>query len=559
MNKYLRIIFTFAAATLSLCCSKAPHASDTSSETEPLRFGAQIAGVADTKAAETTSLESFHVSAARESMGVQSRVWTNVTFTRETGSDPAVYSAGLFWPVQDPGYLFAASSEPLSFSESGPLVSASASRDVVCAYLPSPVYKSRNTLVFNHVFARLCRVTVAAEEGYAISDVDIRFTPLVSGTYNLCSGAGLTDGTGWSDTVEGAVEHVSTSVPGTKENDIFLVPGTYELTLSFRAERGDYAQRFFNLTRRVDLSAGMKNHLHVTLGGNAEELSFSVSLTPWGEHTERRVFFSPKPFSVSATKSVIFSPGNLQAVIGSGPTDTYNYAASSWRFADEQYDYIGNTSGNNSFSVGTTVDLFGWVGESASYDTYGLCTDTGSTAAYYGSSSTDLLKTDWGSVPAFVSVYGSGWRTLSSSEWNYLFTGRSEASSKYGHCRIKNEDGTYVNGMLILPDDWNAPAGFSFAAGTGAYNRTTFDASAASGTPNAWCDVDEAGAVFLPAGGWRDGRKITNAGTYGYYWSDTRYNSNSSNRIRIGEEASVHFSYSSRWNGFSVRLVKDLN
>ena len=87
-------------------------------------------------------------------------------------------------------------------------------------------------------------------------------------------------------------------------------------------------------------------------------------------------------FSVAETKQVYFSQGNLQAVISSdGPTDTYNYTASKWKFAEHQWSYVGNNAGNNSFAAGTTVDLFGWVGTSASYDTYGLCTNINSNEA----------------------------------------------------------------------------------------------------------------------------------------------------------------------------------
>ena len=43
-------------------------------------------------------------------------------------------------------------------------------------------------------------------------------------------------------------------------------------------------------------------------------------------------------FTINASgDKVQFSQGNLQAVIASGPTDTYNYTASSWKFAENQW------------------------------------------------------------------------------------------------------------------------------------------------------------------------------------------------------------------------------
>ena len=51
-------------------------------------------------------------------------------------------------------------------------------------------------------------------------------------------------------------------------------------------------------------------------------------------------------FSVSATKQVQFSQGNLQ----------YNSSEATykWRFAEHQYDYVG------AWNTSTWVDLFGW-------------------------------------------------------------------------------------------------------------------------------------------------------------------------------------------------------
>ena len=136
-------------------------------------------------------------------------------------------------------------------------------------------------------------------------------------------------------------------------------------------------------------------------------------------------------FSVNETKQVYFSQGNLQAVIASGPTNTYNYTASKWKFAEHQWSYVGNNAGNNSFAAGTTVDLFGWVGTSASYDTYGLCTNSNSNeATFYGNSTQDALKSDWGAlaIENGGNTANSGWRTLTRDEWDYLFNSRKAST-----------------------------------------------------------------------------------------------------------------------------------
>lgn len=55
-------------------------------------------------------------------------------------------------------------------------------------------------------------------------------------------------------------------------------------------------------------------------------------------------------FSVSATKKVHFSQGNLQ----------YQASTKTWRFAEHQYDYIGSANSQISSSYTGWIDLFGY-------------------------------------------------------------------------------------------------------------------------------------------------------------------------------------------------------
>ena len=279
--------------------------------------------------------------------------------------------------------------------------------------------------------------------------------------------------------------------------------------------------------------------------------------TGWTVYKESAVPL-PGEFSISSTKKVKFSKGNLQAVIGGGPTNTYNYSASEWKFAGHQYDFIGNAAGNTSFAAGTTVDLFGWVGYSASWNTYGLCTNKSQYTEYYGMGAYEALKTDWGSIPSVVSSCGSGWRTLSLDEWNYLFNQRANASSLYGHCQITTASGT-VNGILILPDNWTKPSNCTVTPGTGSFLRVTYSATAASGTSNAWVDMESAGAVFLPAAGTRYGSDVSNVGSRGYYWSSSPRNEGAAFAVFFFTTYFYAQGDFYRNSGQSVRLVLDSN
>ena len=276
-------------------------------------------------------------------------------------------------------------------------------------------------------------------------------------------------------------------------------------------------------------------------------------------------------FSVSATKQVHFSQGNLQAKIAGYITtdpDHYTYTASSWKFAEHQWDFIGNAAGNTSFAVGSTVDLFGWVGTSATYNSYGLCTEKDVTftsdgsvfAKCYGNKNTDALKNDWGTV---VIINGgntpnSGWRTLTGTEWGYLF--KTRAASTVG----STDDGRYakatvigVAGIILFPDSYTHPSEVTTPTSVNtenvAFTVNTYDA-------DAWAKMEAAGCVFLPAADYRSGTSIETNNSYGQYWSSTPDGVTgayllyfSASRMDFPDATST-----SRYYGNSVRLVCDV-
>lgn len=514
-----------------------------------------------TKATAVTSLSSMYVSATKGDAGGETSKWTSTTFTSDGAGTPT-YTGGKYWPDTDESYHFYASNNALTFAAAGTTVSANNGTDVVCAYMASPTYKSKNTLTFQHIFARIGNMVVSAASGYTISNVSIKITPKTGGTYNIRTGLNQTDATGWSSLTTGSATELANTTPGTKANDLYLVPGDYTLTASWRAVRGDYTHDYTDVSSSavVSIEKGKVNNISVTLGGNATEISFGVSITAWDSANKTATFPTAGAFSVGA-KTVNFAPGNLQAVIGSGPTNSYNYTASSWKFADHQWDYIGNAAGNTSFAAGTTVDLFGWVGTSASYNTYGLCTYDESDNEYYGTSTSDALKTDWGRIPGVISACGSGWRTLTKDEWVYLFNTRSAstvngtANARYAKATI-NTDGTSVKGIILFPDTYSAgtPSGVTW----GAINTTNANYTTTCTTAG-FASLEAAGCVFLPAAGYRVGSDVGDAGSDGCYWSSTPYpdDAGSAYCLYFYSGSVTPSDDNSRFYGRSVRLVRE--
>ena len=260
-------------------------------------------------------------------------------------------------------------------------------------------------------------------------------------------------------------------------------------------------------------------------------------------------------FSVSDTKKVYFSKGNLQA--------TYN-TSWSWAFATNQWDYIGNAAGNTSINGGGTisgtgtVDLFGWVGAACAWTgaaQYGISNVT--QAAQYGNVEGEALKSDWGTLAITNggNTANFGWHSLASGEWEYLFKTRTAPSGvRYAHATVNS-----VPGLVLLPDDWS----------TDYYSLNKVnDATGTAYTDNDisstdWTSKLEAhGAVFLPAGGYRggtDGATVSDAGVQGTYWSSTSSANQSAGCFFF--RSAVFWGNTSNFarnRGCSVRLVREV-
>ena len=240
-------------------------------------------------------------------------------------------------------------------------------------------------------------------------------------------------------------------------------------------------------------------------------------------------------FSVAADKQVYFSKGNLQ----------YQASTKTWRFAENQYDIVGADNENISSSNTGWIDLFGY-GTSG----YGDCHpyNSGQYDSYPNSYSVGQISEtnyDWGYYNKISNGGGQAglWRTLTGDEWTYLFSSRTNAENLYGAAQVNG-----VSGVVVLPDDWTLPEGVSFTKG---FNGTSLYELNVYSTAD-WAKMEENGAVFLPAVGYRLGTTVNDAGEVGYYWSAI-------------EDKSVQFSGESirtdymwqRSNGQGVRVVQD--
>ena len=243
--------------------------------------------------------------------------------------------------------------------------------------------------------------------------------------------------------------------------------------------------------------------------------------------------YQAKAFSVSATKQVYFSPGNLQ----------YHPANDEWRFAANQTDYIGDANANISSTYNGWLDLFGW---STAATNFGVSSSTDYENDYSGS------FVDWGANKIGNDAPNT-WRTLTRDEWIYLHVKRANAHELLGIAQVNG-----VNGLIFLPDNWTCPAGVTFKSGFDGVNDVDYYAGHQTFTEKQWSKLESAGAVFLPLAGERYGTNVKAVQQYGFYWSATerdRYGAYYFNIFHLRPGIS---DFGTRRSGLSVRLVKDL-
>lgn len=223
-------------------------------------------------------------------------------------------------------------------------------------------------------------------------------------------------------------------------------------------------------------------------------------------------------FSVGYSQQVSFAKGNLQ----------YQASSGTWRFANNQWETMGQGNVNISANYSGWIDLFGW--------------GTGNGPLNHSENNNDYSTfCDWGSYGM-----GDGWRTPTLEEWDYLFTGRSDAYNKYGAAIVNG-----VAGIVVLPDNWVLPSGLSFKHSFD-YSQNTYDNAS-------WSKMEEAGAVFLPAAGRRTGNGIYNHGNDCDYWSSTPNGSTKAFNVDLTKgKKIIPRDNSPRKHGFAVRLIKNI-
>lgn len=270
-------------------------------------------------------------------------------------------------------------------------------------------------------------------------------------------------------------------------------------------------------------------------------------------------------FTINADgDKIYFSQGNLQ----------YQASSNTWRFAEHQYECIGYDNERISSSYTGWIDLFGWGtsghvfkrGYGSAYQPW----STNTTESNYGPQGNyDLTGTfaegDWGVANSIGSMAAGTWRTLSVNAWDTIFNIRTTTTTNLpnsgGIDNIRFTMATINNtykGMIVFPDNYTHPDGTGFTSGV--YN--TYSNYTASVSLEGWALMESAGAVFLPATGyrgWNNNIVTVTQMLQGWYWSNSSYDNSKAYGL-VFNSTSVQTNYNEKRKiGMSVRLVRNAN
>lgn len=181
-------------------------------------------------------------------------------------------ATGVYQSLTPTSYNYYVSNAAITFAASGSTISAVNTTDVIAGKVTSK--ETNPSVKLDHIFARTGTLTLNTQSGYTLSNVSWKIessTAGTGGTYNIAKNI-------WTSVT------ALSSTTITKDSDMYLVPGSYTLTVHYTLTKGDWSDSFTKHAT-VTLVAGKVNNITGTAsGGNASEISITVTLTAWGQN-----------------------------------------------------------------------------------------------------------------------------------------------------------------------------------------------------------------------------------------------------------------------------------
>ncbi len=255
----------------------------------------------------------------------------------------------------------------------------------------------------------------------------------------------------------------------------------------------------------------------------------------------------PGVFSVSDTKRVFFSKGNLQA------TTTDNGANWTWSFAENQWGIV-YTQNDSNVSYNGTVGLFAW---STTNNNYGIGSSGGDTFRDWG----DNAISNGGNVAGY-------WSTMSGNEIGWL-VGTAVVLHPGDNCRKTNPvngtsnalftmakintNSTNNKGIIFFPDNYAGPTVNDDTIQWGDINEVSDFTTLC--TSEGWSTLEQYGCVFLPAAGQINKNIVNLIGSYIQYWARDAADSTTAHELYCKKSSGPSIGSAGKGLGLAVRLI----
>ena len=222
----------------------------------------------ETKATPVTTIPSTLYWGATTGTSTESAKWATASAST---SSSKIYT-GKYQTASPTAYNYYLASQ--SFTVGGDMTVANNGTDIVAGRLAQSTSTSPS-VTLNHIFARTGSLTLNVPSGYTASSVSWEIMGYstvngTAGTYNMKS-------QGWT----AASAMLSSYTAITSSSDMYLIPGTYTVKVSFVLTKGDFSKSYTQ-TSNVTLVAGKVNNIvGSTSVDEAVQISFTTSVTAW--------------------------------------------------------------------------------------------------------------------------------------------------------------------------------------------------------------------------------------------------------------------------------------
>ena len=323
-----------------------------------------------------------------------------------------------------------------------------------------------------------------------------------------------------------------------------LMPNVKDYTKDFANERQIIEGRTNDVTIKVKNIGGYR--LDSLVCGKTKVLADSIELKNIVTDMEVKAYYTYTDwlggvFSISKDTMVRFSRGNLRCE-GTGSNDTPTIKSRG--FESNQYSTPSNRAIDH-------ISHFMWCKSE----------EESVKLKYAGAGDDDNLFTNVSPTEPNGNFAVNGqkgfWQALSggdSGEWKYLIERKDAEGNALYKLGVKVCGS--ANCLILLPDDWKwGENGVGDNWQDGGYPETSTEGKVT------WKTMEAAGAVCLPAAGYRNGYDgdtlVSNVGYYGCYWSSTPYDDGRAYYVYF-ESGYVDPAFGDKQGrAFAVRLVTE--